>query len=271
MILDWDDAYSNSRHIPGAEGYAPKWAARAAAFRDEMTARRRARVDLAYGPGERQKLDLFLPAGAPRGLFVFVHGGYWMAFDKSYWSDLARGAVERGWAAALPSYTLAPAARIGDITREIASAIGFASDEVAGPLRLAGHSAGGHLVTRMISHTSPLAPAAASRIEAVVSISGLHDLRPLLRTQMNEKLRLDLAEAEAESAALLRPARQARVTCWVGERERPEFLRQNDLLANVWTGLGAEMRAVHAAGRHHFDVIDALGNSSSELSELCAP
>jgi arylformamidase len=265
VILDWDDAYSNSRHIAGAEGYAPKWAARAAAFRDEMTARRRARVDLAYGSGERQKLDLFLPGGAPKGLFVFVHGGYWMAFDKSYWSDLARGPVERGWAAALPSYALAPAARISDITRETAAAIDF------GPLRLAGHSAGGHIVTRMISHSSPLGAAAAARVEAVVSISGLHDLRPLMRTQMNEKLRLDLAEAEAESAALLRPAPQARVTCWVGERERPEFLRQNDLLANIWTGLGAETRAVHAPGRHHFDVIDALGDPSSELAALCAP
>jgi acetyl esterase/lipase len=216
-------------------------------------------------------LDLFLPASAAKGLFVFVHGGYWLAFDKSYWSELARGPVERGWAAMLPSYTLAPAARIGEITREVAAAIDMAAGEIDGPLRLAGHSAGGHLVTRMISHTSPLGAAAASRIEAVVSISGLHDLRPLLRTQMSEKLRLDLAEAEAESVALLRPVANAHLTCWVGERERPEFLRQNDLLANVWTGLGAETRAVRAANRHHFDVIDALNDPSSELSELCAP
>ncbi len=271
MILDWDDAYPNSRHIPGAERYAPIWAARAAAFREQMTAQGRARLDIAYGADKRRKFDLFLPAGAPKGLFVFVHGGYWMAFDKSFWSDLARGPVERGWAAALPSYTLCPTARIGEITREVASAIAAAAGEVSGPLRLAGHSAGGHLVTRMISHTSPLEAQVAARIEAVVSISGLHDLRPLLKTQMNEKLRLDLAEAEAESAALLRPAGKARLVCWVGENERPEFVRQNDLLANIWTGLSVETRAIRAAGRHHFDVIDPLGDPGAELTQECAP
>ncbi len=273
--MDWDDAYSNSRHIPDAADYAAKWSACAAAFRAELAYDGRARLDVSYGVGERQRLDLFLPEGAPKrapkGLLVFVHGGYWLTFDKSYWSDLARGALARGWAAALPSYTLAPAAHIRDITCEIALAIGRAAAEVGGPLRLVGHSAGGHLVTRMISHTSPLTPAIAERVETVVSISGLHDLRPLLRTKMNERLRLDLDEAEAESAALLRPAGAAKLVCWVGACELPEFLRQNDLLANIWTGLGAQTLSVRAPGRHHFDVVDALADPASELAGLCAP
>ena len=54
---------------------------------------------------------------------------------------------------------------------------------------------------------------------------------------------------------------------WVGSAERPEFLRQNDLLANIWTGLGAEIRCVHAEGRHHFDVIEDLIDPASKLSE----
>ena len=267
MIEDWDDAYANAPYIPAAADYPPQWAADAAAFRAQTPAR----LDLAYGAAERARLDLFLPRGTPKGLFVFVHGGFWMRFDKSTWSHLARGAVARGWAAALPSYTLAPAARIADITREIGAALDFAAHEIAGPLRLAGHSAGGHLVTRMISHTSPLDGATAARVEAVVSISGVHDLRPMLRTKMNDALRLDLAEAEAESPALLRPTPGARLTCWVGAQERPEFLRQNDLLANIWTGLGAETRVVHAADRHHFDVIAPLADAASELAQLCAP
>src|SRR3546814_5563195 len=55
---------------------------------------------------------------SPAGLAVFVHGGYWMAFDKSSWSHLAAGAVARGWAVALPSYTLCPEARISDRSEE---------------------------------------------------------------------------------------------------------------------------------------------------------
>src|SRR5262245_20780462 len=111
-----------------------------------------------------------------------------MAFDKSSWSHLAAGALQRGWAVCLPSYTLAPAARIADIARQVAAAIRFAADRVEGPLRLAGHSAGGHLVTRMVCAESPLPDEFRSRIGHVVSISGVHDLRPLLRTKMNATL-----------------------------------------------------------------------------------
>lgn len=267
MIEDWDDAYTNGAYIADGASYPEKWAALAQAFRAEMSAAGRAELDLRYGPAARATLDLFRPTGTPKGLAVFVHGGYWMAFDKSSWSHLAAGALARGWAVCLPSYTLAPEARIADITRQVSAAIRFAAARVEGPLRLAGHSAGGHLVTRMVCADSPLPNETRSRIGHVVSISGLHDLRPLLRTQMNATLRLDEAEAAAESPALLRPMENCSVTCWVGSAERPEFLRQSDLLANIWTGLGAEMQCVHAEGRHHFDVIEDLTDPDSKLSK----
>ncbi|HNB25805.1 MAG TPA: alpha/beta hydrolase [Alphaproteobacteria bacterium] len=267
MIQDWDDAYTNGAYIADGAAYPAKWAAAAQEFRAEMAAAGRAELDLPYGPEARATLDLFHPTGTAKGLAIFVHGGYWMAFDKSSWSHLAAGALQRGWALCLPSYTLAPEARIAEITRQIGTAIRFAAARVAGPLRLAGHSAGGHLITRMVCADSPLPEDLRGRIGHVVSISGVHDLRPLLRTKMNATLRLDEAEAAAESPALLRPMDKCSVTCWVGSAERPEFLRQNDLLANIWTGLGAEMRSVYGEGRHHFDVIEDLADPASELSE----
>ena len=100
-----------------------------------------------------------------------------------------------------------------------------------------------------------------------VSISGVHDLRPLLRTRLNDALRLDAGQARAESPALLEPREGVRLTAWVGAGERPEFIRQNALLANVWTGLGALTRAVEEPGRHHFDVIDGLTQPESSLTE----
>jgi arylformamidase len=267
MILDWDDAYSNAAHIEDGMLYPEKWAALAQAFRAEMLAAGRAELDVAYGPAEREALDLFFPAGKVEGLAVFAHGGYWMAFDKSSWSHLATGALERGWAFCIPSYTLAPQARISEISPQFARAIRFAAGRVDGPLRLAGHSAGGHLVTRMVCEDSTLPGSVRSRIGQVVSISGLHDLRPLLRTTMNKTLRMDEVEAVAESPALKRPMPQCPVTCWVGSDERPEFVRQNDLLVNIWTGLGASMRGIHADGRHHFNVIEDLADPASKLTE----
>jgi acetyl esterase/lipase len=165
----------------------------------------------------------------------------------------------------MPSYDLAPTVSIADITRQIAAATEKAATLVDGPIRLSGHSAGGHLVTRMVCRDSPLARRVRRRVDAVVSISGLHDLRPLLRTTMNAELGLDKTEAMAESAALQEPIDSIRLICWVGAGERPEFIRQSDLLANIWTGLGIETSVVHAPGRHHFDVIDDLADAQSGL------
>ncbi len=156
------------------------------------------------------------PSCAPHCLGVSVHGGYWLHFDKSSWSDLAEGALGNGWAVAMPPYALAPKARIQNITRQIGRAITRAAEQIAGPIRLAGHSAGGHLVTRMVCDDSPLQSALLERVEGLVSISGLHDLRPLQLTTMNEQLHLTPQSAALESAVLHRPVGGAQVVWWVG-------------------------------------------------------
>ena len=142
----WDDAYSNGAYIPGGSAFPAKWAADAAVFR---AAAAQAELDHPYGSRPRERFDLFLPRETPKGAFVFVHGGYWMTFDKSSWSHLAAGALAHGWAVAMAGYTLCPEVRISEITVEIAQAVTTVAGRIAGDLVLAGHSAGGHLVTRL--------------------------------------------------------------------------------------------------------------------------
>ena len=196
-----------------------------------------------------------------------MHGGWWHAFDRSDWSHLAAGPLARGWAVAMPGYPLAPEVRIAAITRAIAAAIGQAAAAVAGPVALVGHSAGGHLVARQVCADSCLPERLRARIGPVVAISGLHDLRPLRRLAVNATLRIDAAEAQAESPALREPLEGVRLHAWVGERERPEFVRQSALIANVWTGLGAETALTVAPARHHFDVIAEFAEPGSALVE----
>lgn len=252
--IDWEDAFSNSAYIPGGDSYPARWAAEALAFRKIASGEQ----DVPYGDHPRERFDLFRPEGTARGLVVFVHGGYWLNFDKSSWSHLAAGALAQGWAVAVPSYTLASEARIGAITRQVGRAIEAAAARVAGPIRLAGHSAGGHLVSRMACDDTPLTSATAGRVERVVSISGLHDLRPLRLNSMNRGLQIDAAEAEVESPALHAPLMDVEITAWVGAAERPEFLRQSALLAEAWGRAGAQARLVADPRRHHFDVIEGL-------------
>ncbi|MGJ4890070.1 alpha/beta hydrolase [Bradyrhizobium sp. HKCCYLRH3099] len=264
-VKDWDNAYANGPNIPGGERWPGLWVAPAEAYRKELAGQGRANLDIAYGAHERQRLDLFLPEGKPKGLVVFVHGGYWMRLDKSFWSHLAKGPIAHGFAVAMPSYRLCPEVGLADITVDVAQAIAKAMDEVDGPVALTGHSAGGHLVSRMICRGAPLSAERQKRITSVVSISGLHDLRPLQRTAMNETLHIDDATALRESPALLVPIDGVDVTAWVGGAERNEFRRQAQLLANIWTGLGASTAYVEAPDRHHFDVIDELADAESGL------
>lgn len=258
------DAYENSKYIPDAQAYVPRWQADAGAFRANLGAR--ARLDLAYGADARQRFDLFAPEGAARGLVVFVHGGYWLKFDKSYWSHLAAGPLARGWAVAMPSYRLAPEVRISEITLDVKVAVAAAAGQVAGPVVVTGHSAGGHLAARMRC-ADVLPKAVAARLARVLPISPLSDLRPLMQTAMNAELRIDAAEAAAESPALLSDLLDIDTVVWVGAEERPAFLDQARWLAEAWPRVTVRV----APGRHHFDVIEGLAEAESPLTHalLC--
>lgn len=260
-INDWDDAYANSAHIPAGNAYYPRWTAAAAAFR----ATARADLGLAYGDGARARLDLFRPAETPRGLFVFVHGGYWMLSGREDWSHLAAGALARGWAAALPSYPLCPEAHIRDIVVACARAVETVAAQVAGPVILCGHSAGGHIVARLGCVGSPLAAEVRARVRAIAPISGLFDLRPLLRTAMNATLRLDARAAHDESPALLAPDPVIDFVALVGAQERPEFLRQSVVGAALWAGAGGRAQLRTLPERHHFNVIEDLETPDGAL------
>ena len=83
---------------------------------------------------------------------------------------------------------------------------------------------------------------------------------------MNEQLRIDDAEAKAESPALLEPVETVRLTCWVGGAERAEFVRQNALLANIWTGLGAATEVVVEPDKHHYSILDGLIEAEHPLT-----
>ena len=251
---DPDRDYANGAFIAEADSYSPAWAAVAAAFR--INAGDRALLNLPYGPQDRHRFDLFLPTRPPAGVIVFVHGGYWMAFGRESWSHLAAGPLAWGWAVAMPSYTLAPAARISAMTAEITAACRAVAAEVPGPMVVTGHSAGGHLAARMgcVGVDVPL--------RRVVPISPLAELGPLMATQMNTTLRLDAAECASESPSRLALRTGVSAHVWVGAEERPAFLWQARTLAEEWA-----CRWTVDPGRHHFDVIDALADPHSALVE----
>ena len=251
MPIDYEVEYNNRARVPEHPQIFAGWERDAAAFREEAAAQKRAELGIKFGPSTRQIIDLFIPEGGSMDtLAMFVHGGYWRSLEPSMFSHMAKGLNARGIAVAVSGYDLAPQVSIVDIIAQTQRACLYLWWRFHKRVMVTGHSAGGHLATRIVSQPSPLSAEVFGRVRRVVSISGVHDLRPLMKTAMNAELRIDMAEARAESPALLEPVAGTRLVAWVGGAERSEFIRQAELLANVWAGLGAATALVEI-GRAH--------------------
>jgi arylformamidase len=176
-----DAAYNNSAAVSDSAQIIDRWVAASAAFRSQ----RPQHLDLAYGPGERNKWDLF-PANNPTApCLVFIHGGYWQSRSREHFSCFAEGVLARGWSAALPGYTLAPSAALTQIVGEVRSALDWLAGQggahgITGPVIISGWSAGGHLTALLLDHPS---------VRAGLAISGIFELGPIRDTYLDERLK----------------------------------------------------------------------------------
>ena len=261
-----DEAYANAAFINNSEEIVAGWKKKANHFRLKKLKSGKAKVDIAYGVSDRQKCDIFQPDTKPLGTVIFVHGGYWIDFDKSYWSHFASGVLANGYRFIVPSYDLCPTVKISDITGQIKDLICYVLENYDGVISLTGHSAGGHLVSRMVStdqwNRSKLRSDLLKRLNHVVAISPIADLRPLLKTSMNSKFNLNYDTAEQESP-VFHTKMIVPFTVLVGENERPAFLSQAKYLSQTWS-----CSKIIAKGKHHFNVLDDLENESSDLVNL---
>ena len=264
-----DAAYNNTEAVGQArrDQYVAGWASRS----DAVRARHRGRLDLPYGAGARQRLDIFPcgVAGAPT--VVYIHGGYWQANDKEPYAFLGEGLLPAGWNLALVEYTLAPVARLDTIVAEIRAAVAWviehAKEHGGDPARVfvSGHSAGGHLTAMAM---------ADARVAGGVAISGLFDLEPIRLCYLNDKLRLDPAEAERNSPLLHLPTRAAPLVVTVGLGELPELIRQSAEYAEAWRTRGLPGRYLPLLNHEHFSILEELarpeGAILTALKELAA-
>jgi len=231
------------------------------------------RLDLRYGTGPKETLDLFVPATPARGTLVFLHGGYWRALDKSDFSFIAPPFLAQDLAVAVVNYDLCPDVAIAAIVDECRRALQWIAREGrargANPDRIVivGHSAGGHLTAMMYATDWSALAAEGPRIAGGVSLSGVHDLEPLVMFSFNSDFRLDPAEAARLSPTRLRPRMAAPLLLAVGADETSEFVRQTHLLWDAWPEIrppGEEAPFIIPM-RHHFDVVADYGDPRSDL------
>ena len=243
----------------------------------ELSARTRERYrhksDLRYGPGPLETLDLFLPEGEPRGTFVFIHGGYWRMLDKVDFEFVAGPMVDEGMAVVVSNYDLCPAvsvAKIVDQCRRLMLWIakdgprhGVAADNVV----VGGHSAGGHLAAMMYATDWDALGLTSDPFVGGVTLSGVHDLKPLVLFSGNSDLRLTNAEAARVSPINHASLSAAPLLIAVGGAETSEFIRQSQLLWDAWPDNRRPAAGpLIVAGKHHFSVVLDYADPTSELT-----
>jgi arylformamidase len=261
--------YNNRAAVPEH----PQWLAWFAETSAAARARLSPRLDLRYGPGPKETLDLFLPGGAARATLVFIHGGYWRALDKSDFSYVAVPFLAQGIAVAVVNYDLCPDVTIAAIVDECRRAMAWLAregDAQGAPSRrvvVAGHSAGGHLVAMLFATDWAAAGLPPAAIAGGVTLSGVHDLAPLLLFSFNADFKLDEAEAARVSPIRLRPRTKAPLLVAVGADETSEFLRQSRILWDAWPDSRppGDAAPLIVPARDHFSVVADYGNPDSEL------
>ncbi len=261
--MDLEAEYNNRARVPESGAIIAGWARDAAAFREGWAEKE---LGIAYGPGERERLDLFRPGpGADWPVAMFIHGGYWQALDRSFVSHCARGLLAQGVAVAMPSYDLCPGVALRAIVEQMREAAGLLHRRGAERLLAMGHSAGGHLTAMLMATDWARRGMPAGFVARGVAISGVFELWPLRGTSVGRGLHLDEAEAQALSPALLPRPAGAEIHAVVGEAESGEFRRQTRDFAAHWGGAAEEL-----AGLDHFTVIEPLADPGSALVERAA-
>ena len=265
-----DRMYNNRARVPDHAQYFARWAEGSAAARRQPCA-----LDVVYGGGLNETLDIFPAARADAPVLVFIHGGYWRSLDKADHAFIAPAFTDRA-CVVVPNYALCPAVTIPQITLQMVKALAWVWRNIArhggDPARVTvvGHSAGGHLEAMLLTcvWTAYARDLPATLVRNALSISGLYDLAPMRHAPfVKDALRLTPAQVRKASPALLpRPKRSVLYTVAGGD-ESAEFLRHNALIRQAW-GPKAVPVCEALPGLNHFSVVEALAQPGHRLHAL---
>lgn len=268
----YDRMYNNRELVPEHPAFLSRWASSSEAAR----ATGPCELDIAYGDGPNERLDVFPAPHAGAPVLVFIHGGYWRALDKKDQSFVGPAFTRDGACVVLPNYALCPQATVPQIVLQVARAVAWTWHHIGrygGDRRrilVAGHSAGGHLAAMMLACLWPQLDSTLPRdtVRNALAISGLHDLDPIMRTPfLQPDLRLTPEQVAQASPARLPAPRHGTLYSVAGGDESEEYHRQNRLIQEAW---GARRVPVCELlpGLNHFSVLDALVEPSHRLHQL---
>ena len=227
------------------------------------------RLDVPFGESALERLD-FWPGGGGAPILLFIHGGYWRAFDKSVFRFVAERFVEAGACVVLNNYDLCPHVTMDVITEQNRQALAWIwnhAAEIGGDpdrIHVTGHSAGGHLTAMLLATEWTRYGLPPSPIRGACALSGLFDLEPLRRSYLNADLRMDEETARRNSPIHNIGDSAPELIVAVGGGESDEFRRQSRSFADAWKARGLEGSYLEVLDLDHVNV-------SAEYQRLDSP
>lgn len=264
--VDYEAEYNNRVLVPDNGKYGARWADASALTRATLDAE----LDLPYGPGIRNRYDLFRTShrriGTP--LAVYIHGGVWQRGDRKDYSVVANELVARGLDVALPSYTLCPEAKVADIFEELRSFLRALWRKTGRRPVVVGHSVGGNMAAAMLATDwSKLDDVPDDLVPSAYAISGVFEVEPYVHTTYNIAVRINVEDARKVSPALWPAPKGRTLVAAVGGAESREFVRQSIDIAGRWSSDGVKAECVIIPGGNHFSVVDELCRPGSAMVE----
>lgn len=143
---------------------------------------------LAFGPGERQKLDVYRPSESEEAkpVLVFLYGGRWQGGDRGDYRFVGEAFAARGFVVVVPDTPLYPGVKYPAFLEDAAQAVRWTVDHVAKHggdperLYLMGHSSGGYNAAMLTLDERWLAGVGLSngRVRGTVGLAGPYDFAP---------------------------------------------------------------------------------------------
>ena len=245
----------------------PDWIERSEFARKKLSCK----LDIRYGDGEKQKLDVFSCGDSTAPTLLYFHGGYWQRGDKSIYSFLAEPFVAAGTNVVVVGYDLCPSVSLTQISeqaREAIAAVYRHADEYAinrDRLVVMGHSAGGHITEMMMGTDWSEYDLPVDSIAAGIPVSPLSLLEPVrLTAGLNSGIGMNEAEAEAQSPMLHHhPVTNAPQLVVVGGAETDEFHRQAQMYYDAFNTDNRQMEIYFVPDVDHFDELNVLADPQS--------
>lgn len=223
--------------------------------------------DLAYGPGARQRLDLYRPDGAAADapVMVFFYGGNWQTGSKDLYRFVGQAFASRGYVTAIPDYRLWPEARYPAFVEDGALAVRWLEDQPATagarPVYLAGHSAGAYIAAmltldrRWLGETD--AAAGCRRIAAAAGLAGPYDFLPLNDSVLEEIFGPGPASPTSQPINHV-AAGDPPMLLATGSDDRTVRPRNSVVLADRLASAGVAAELIEYPGLGHVEIVAAL-------------